>query len=488
MEEKTQAPTALPVTWRSPDSPIAWKPWSADSFREASKRDCPVLLYLAAPGCDGLFAGTSSGLAFMVEERFVGMRVDPFRRPDIARRYPTGGWPALVVTTPTGHPFATAVDIPSRNVEMFLLRLADDYEQEREAIEKSIRRADKRAGQAAPFAVDADQVYQASAAAFDPVYGGFGRGSKFPETSTLSFLLEYHSARREEFAWRMVERTLEALLNSLLVDSEQGGVCAYSHTADWQTPAREKEALDQAGLLTVLLMASRDGRADFATAVESLMDYIAAQLFDGERGAFRGRQIGIGAEEWWTDPLVYADRHAALISACAAVAEQLGDARAERMALAAADFLLENCVDQNGAVRHTCDETGVWGLLEDQTLVSQALLDAHGLSGEPRLRKRAEQTISFMEDRLFDDRAHCFVDRPEGTALEGLEMRFVGDYRDAFLPAGNVLAAELYMRLDDFSRAAALLGGKRLQSAPGRAHSSYARAILRISGRSRVKD
>ena len=371
---------------------------------------------------------------------------------------------------------------------MFLLRLANDYEQEREAIEKSIRQEDKRAKQTAPFSVDVDQVYQASAAAFDSVYGGFGRGTKFPEASTLSFLLEYHSEKKEAFARQMVEQTLEALLNSPLVDPEQGGICAYSHTPDWQTPAREKDALDQAGLLTVLLAASRNGRVDFATAVESLMDYIAAQLFDGERGAFRGRQLGIDAEEWWTDPLIYANRHAALISACAAVAEKLGDARAKHMALAAADFLLENCVDQNGAVRHTCDETGVRGLLEDQTLVSQALLDAHDLSGEPRLRKRAQQTISFMEDRLFDGRVQCFVDRPEGTAIEGLETRFVGGYRDAFLPAGNALAAELYMRLDNFSRAGALLDGKRLKSASGRAHGSYARAVLRLSGRNRVRD
>ena len=136
--------TAVLSVWVSADRDIGWKSWSASSFQEAQERDCPVLLYLAAPGGEGLFAGGSSSLRFLAEERFVALRVDPFQRPDIARRYATGGWPALVVMDPDGRAFAAAVDIPTRNVEMFLLRLLNDYAEEREIIEAKIRRAARR--------------------------------------------------------------------------------------------------------------------------------------------------------------------------------------------------------------------------------------------------------------------------------------------------------------------------------------------------------
>ena len=61
------------------------------------------------------------------------VQVDPFKRPDIARRYDGGGWPALVVALPDGRIFARAVDIPPANVEPYLRRLHTAYEEKRES-------------------------------------------------------------------------------------------------------------------------------------------------------------------------------------------------------------------------------------------------------------------------------------------------------------------------------------------------------------------
>jgi len=471
-------PRPGPAVWESADQSIAWKPWTAAAFQEARRRDCPVLLYLAAPGGEGLFAGGSSSLRFLAEERFVALRVDPFQRPDIARRYATGGWPALVVMDPDGRAFAAAVDIPTRNVEMFLLRLLNDYAEEREIIEAKIRRAARRREQTGGYAIDVEPVYRTIAAAFDTVYGGFGQGPKFVEAGTLEFLLEYHAERRDPDSWRMVEQTLDAILGSPLLDPVHGGVCAYSHTPDWQTPVREKDALDQAGLLLVLLATSARGRPDHAAAARGLIDYVEAQLFDGRTGAFRGRQVGL-EEGWWTDPLIYADRHAVLIRACIAGVRHLQDEGAERMVRSAAAFLLERCIDEEGAVHHTCSGSGVRGLLEDQVLVSQALLDLHALSGEEQFSEGARRTIDFMGAHLFDRQTKAFVDRPEAVAVQERMHRPAVPYRDGGLPAGNALAAELYMRLNDLTRAGTLLRGKRLGTAPGRAHSGCARAVLR---------
>ena len=64
-------------------------------------------------------------------------------------------------------------------------------------------------------------------------------------------------------------------------------------------------------------------------------------------------------------------------------------------------------------------------------------------------------------------------------ATAGVAWRQLFPYRDRMLPAGNVLAAELYARRGDLVRAGVLLGGRRLAAAPGRASSSHARVVLR---------
>jgi len=475
------APSRSVATWSPTDREIAWKPWAAASFEEAQTRDCPLLLYLASPGSEGLFVDDSSALRLLVEQRFIGMRVDPLRRPDIARRYPTGGWPALVALLPDGRSFATAVDIPADNVELFLLRLWEAYAEKRETITAKVTRATRQTTREPAHSIDPERIYQTCVETFDSTYAGFGRDAKFPEIATLQFLLSYAEIRDDEHARHMAKQTLEALLASPMIDAQNGGIHAFSHTPDWQTPVREKDGLDQALLLQLLLAkVDRDRSADTGTAHRQL-DYIAAQLFEPTQGAFRGRQLGMGARDWWTDPLIYADRHAALIRACVAAAQQLSNAAARDMAQAAGEFLLDNCIDAEGAVQHVCGQSDLSGLLTDQMLAALALLDLGELSGDARFEAQAHRLLRFAETQLYDERTRAFADRPEQIAVEGLPIRSILPYRDGLQPAGNPLAAELYLRLGDAARSSQLLSGKRLVNPPERGYSSAGRVALGAS-------
>ena len=466
------APSRSVATWPSADREIAWKPWAASSFEEARARDCPLLLYLASPGCEGLFADDSSALRLLVEQRFVGMRVDPLRRPDIARRYPTGGWPALIALLPDGRSFATAVDIPAENVELFLLRLWEAYAEKREVIAAKVARVARRTTREPAHFIDPERIYQTCVETFDSTYAGFGQGTKFPEIATLEFLRSYAEAKDDERARHMVERTLEALLTSPMIDARSGGIHAFSRTPDWRAPEREKDGLDQA-LLLQLLLARKDREA-----ARRQLDYITTELFDPDQGAFKGRQLGIGAHDWWTDPLIYVDRHAALLRACVAAAQQLSNDDARSMARVAGEFLLSSCIDAEGAVQHICGQPDVSGLLEDQMFAGLALLDLGELSGEGRFEAQARRLLHFAETQLFDGRARAFADRPERIAVEGLPIRSILPYRDGMRPAGNPLAAELYLRLGDAVGGGRLLDGKRLVDPPERGHSSAGRIVL----------
>ena len=396
----------------------------------------------------GLFPTPTPALRQLVAEKFVSVQVDPFKRPDIARHYDSGGWPALVVALPDGRVFARAVDIPPANVESYLRRLRMAYEEKREVIIAKVQRAATRSKVERPFAIDG--VYHACETSFDSAYGGFGGPTKFLEPSVLRFLLAYAEARGVESARQMALASLDAVLASPLVDS--GGFRPYSYAPDWSAPASERDALDQAAMLHLLLEADQ---LRYAESVRALLGFVEGTLFDKVEGAFRGRQVM--ADTWWTDPTLYADRQAALIRACLAAAAALGDERAAQVALQAGDALINRCIDNRGRVRHVCDsETeDSAGLLVDQALAALALWELGEWSGEARFAAAAEQVARFMEqsyDRLAD--------------LGPLTHR------------GKAIALQFYGRQGRAERVVALAGEPHLSQSPGRAHSSWARALL----------
>ena len=439
--------------WQWADGQMPWGTWDESLFARAQREDNPILVYLAAPGCEGLFPAPTPALRQLVAEKFVGVQVDPFKRPDIARHYDSGGWPALVVTLPDGQVFARAVDIPPSNVEPYLRRLRTAYEEKRAVLVAKVQHAVTRPEVEKPFAIDA--VYRACVAAFDSAHGGFGGPTKFLETSVLRFLLVYAEVRGSVPARQMALASLDAVLASPLGDN--GGFRAYSYAPDWSAPACERDARDQAAMLHLLLEANQPRYVESARA---LLGFVEGTLFDAAEGAFRGRQVMAGT--WWTDPTLYADCQAALIRAyLAAAAAALGDERAAQVALQAGDALINRCIDGRGRVRHVCDSeaAGSAGLLVDQALAALALWELGQWSGGARFTAAAEQVVRFMEQSY---------DHP--VALGPLPRRASHH--------GKALTLQLYGRQGRAKQVVALAGEPRLAQVPGRAHSSWARALL----------
>ena len=454
-EEVVRSERPALAEWQWADGELPWGTWDESVFVRARSEDKPILVYLAAPGCEGLFSAPTPALRQLVAEKFISVQVDPFKRPDIARRYDSGGWPALVVALPDGQVFARAVDIPPANVEPYLRRLRTAYEEKREVIVAKVQRA-ARPTVEKPVAIDA--VYRACAAAFDSTHGGFGGPTKFLETSTLRFLLVYAETRGAAPARQMALASLDAVLASPLGDS--GGFRAYSYTPDWSAPAGERDALDQAAMLHLLLEA---GQPRYAESARALLGFVEGTLFDKAEGVFRGRQVM--ADTWWTDPALYADRQAALIRAYLAAATTLGDDRVAQVAMQAGDALVNRCIDDRGRVQHVCDSDGEGsaGLLVDQALAALALRELGEWSGEARFAAAAEQVARFME-QSYDRPAALDPLSHHGKALA---LQFYGR-----------LSAELKSKQGRAERVVALAAEPLLAQESDRAHSSWARALL----------
>src|SRR3954466_6690988 len=86
---------------------IDWLPWAADAFARAAREGKPVLLSITAAWCGACHemdrtTYADPAVAALVRDRFIPVRVDTDRRPDINERYNLGGWPTTAFLTADG--------------------------------------------------------------------------------------------------------------------------------------------------------------------------------------------------------------------------------------------------------------------------------------------------------------------------------------------------------------------------------------------------
>ena len=169
---------------------------------------------------------------------------------------------------------------------------------------------------------------------------------------------------------------------------------------------------------------------------------------------------------------------ASVIAAVLRAAALLNDEAAKRKALAAARFLLDNAIGADGQVVH-CLVGAVGeptpGTLGDQIFVALALREAHRWSGEASFVDAAVKVRRWAEVNLLDQTKGIFRDsRPPRHTLAWEALMPFADGNQA---AGNVLAAELYLREGEGERARHILGSVRALQAR-RSFASLGRILL----------
>ena len=109
---------------------ITWVPWTADAFARAARERKPVLLSITAAWCQACHemdrtTYADPEVAAVIRDRFVAVRVDTDRRPDINERYNLGGWPTTAFLTPEGDVIAGSTFLPADKMTTVLTRVAD---------------------------------------------------------------------------------------------------------------------------------------------------------------------------------------------------------------------------------------------------------------------------------------------------------------------------------------------------------------------------
>ena len=304
------AQSTSPYLQQHAENPVHWQEWGPDALQLSKATGKPILLSVGYSACHWchVMAHESfedEGIAAVMNDLFVNIKVDREERPDIDQIYQTahtlltqrsGGWPLTMFLTPEAKPFFGGTYFPKtaryglpgfgdllRRVAQYYRDHQEDISAQNEQLLAALNRVvPGDLGNAAITGSDftrepIDAGFQQMMRSFDPKRGGFGVTPKFPHPEMLEFCLrrfaEAGDAKSQRAARHAACFTMECMCKGGIFDQLGGGFARYSVDADWTIPHFEKMLYDNGPLLKLLadawLVSADDGqKALFKRAAE----------------------------------------------------------------------------------------------------------------------------------------------------------------------------------------------------------------------------
>ncbi len=301
-----------PYLLQHADNPVDWYPWGEEALQRARREDRPIFLSIGYSACHWCHvmereAFSDDGIAAILNEHFVSIKVDREERPDLDDLYMDavlissggGGWPMSVFLTPDLKPFLGGTYFPKDRFRALLLSVADSWKNRRPdvlAAADSVRqgmqalRAVPAATSAAAAGASRDPLPAAVAAlrrSFDRQNGGFGRAPKFPPHGSMALLLRAYQDNHDAAALDMVAKTLRTMARGGVYDQVGGGFHRYATDAAWRIPHFEKMLYDNALLVPLYLMAWKaEGGDDLRQVAVDTLAWVSREMTD-PGGGFR---------------------------------------------------------------------------------------------------------------------------------------------------------------------------------------------------------
>ena len=303
-----------PYLLQHANNPVDWYAWGDEAFAKAKAENKPIFLSIGYATCHWCHvmeheSFENVGVARILNENFVSIKVDREERPDIDRVYMLfvqastgqGWWPMSVWLTPDRKPFFGGTYFPPDarfgrpGFAMILERLAEAWKTDRERVEQSGTKVLEQLAEYTKFDTHGElagaealaRAYQIFRGTFDSKNGGFGRAPKFPRPSVFNFLLRYYRSTGNEEALEMVTESLRAMTKGGMHDQLGGGFHRYSVDEHWFVPHFEKMLYDQAQLAISYVEAFQITREqDFANTANDIFAYVLRDLTDSAGGFY----------------------------------------------------------------------------------------------------------------------------------------------------------------------------------------------------------
>ncbi|TAJ03428.1 MAG: thioredoxin domain-containing protein, partial [Planctomycetota bacterium] len=345
------AQSTSPYLLQHAHNPVDWHPWGAEALQLAREQNKPIFLSIGYSACHWCHvmereSFEHEGIARLMNEYFVNIKVDREERPDLDEIYMkavqaisgSGGWPMSVWLTPDLRPFFGGTYFPPAprygkpSFPQLVQWIGETWRRDPDKLHK--QGADLTSHIAKEEAVDTrgeiskqalDQSLAMLAANYDPSYGGFGGAPKFPHAMDIRILLRHHRRLGAAQPLGMATHTLERMARGGIYDHLAGGFHRYSTDERWLIPHFEKMLYDNALLVPAYVEAWLVTREPlFRTVASECCDWVLAEMVtaqgafastldadtEGEEGryyvwtpeqlsqALPGR-AGAWAQEWW---------------------------------------------------------------------------------------------------------------------------------------------------------------------------------------------
>ena len=298
--------------------PVQWHEWGAEAFARAAGEDKPILLDIGAVWCHWCHvmdreSYEDPGLAAVINENFVAVKVDRDERPDVDTRYQAAvaaisgqnGWPLTAVLTPQGQPFFGGTYFPRDDrygrpgFERVLRSMLDAWKTRRDEVLESagsvvaaIEHNENFAGRSDSLSMSiVDKMVASALEKFDRHHGGFGAQPKFAHPSAIDLLLDVSGRTGNEAAREAAVVTLEKMALGGVYDHLGGGFHRYSVDEAWVVPHFEKMLYDNAQLLKNYVHAFQSYvGVESARVAKDIIRWMDTWLTDRERGGFYASQ------------------------------------------------------------------------------------------------------------------------------------------------------------------------------------------------------
>jgi uncharacterized protein YyaL (SSP411 family)/aryl-alcohol dehydrogenase-like predicted oxidoreductase len=306
-------------------NPVDWYPWGEEALSRAREEGKPILLSIGYSACHWCHvmereSFEDEGIARLMNEHFVPIKVDREERPDLddiymaatlAMNQGQGGWPMTVFLTPEQEPFFAGTYFPPTDrygrpgFRTVLERLAGLWATDQASVRAQgaeLARFLKENARAAPGPSVGEDALRAAAAQlrrdFDARWGGFGRAPKFPPSMALMLLLRAHRRFGDAGDLEIVRVTLDRMARGGMYDQVGGGFHRYSVDERWLVPHFEKMLYDNALLVRAYLEGwQATGDPSFRRIATEVLDYVRREMTSPEGGFYSATDADSEGEE-----------------------------------------------------------------------------------------------------------------------------------------------------------------------------------------------
>jgi uncharacterized protein len=421
---------------------LQWLGWSQSVFDQARAEHKFVLLDLEAVWCHWCHVMDETtykdpAVIRLLQSRYLLVKVDQDKRPDLSNRYEDFGWPATVVFAADGSEIVKRRGylLPEEMSSMLQAIIDDPTPGPSVEPEEKIVYPVK-AG--LPPALR-EELTKGFLNGYDKIHGSWGFNQKYLDWDSVEYSLDL-ARNGDKGAEQMARQTLHEQLH--LLDPAWGGVYQYSTDGDWKAPHFEKIMQFQAENLRIYSLASAQlGDPEDLHAASEIHRFVTtflispdgafytsqdADLVEGKHSAeyfalsdAERRKLGVPR----VDKHIYARENGWMIAAIAAFYGATGDKKYLDEATRAANWVIKNRALPGGGFRHDA-QNAAGPFLGDTIAMGRGFLALYSVTGDRAWLQLATSAADFIGRNFKNSQGagfttahaatdHAYVPRPQ---------------------------------------------------------------------------